>query len=301
MRSRFNIAPTQPIVALLNDPARSVEEVRWGLVPPHAEHPSAVKLSTFNARIETIAKAPTYRDAFHTRRCAIFADGFYEWRADNDGGKTPLWIHRTDDEPFVFAGVWERATLLEYGGWDERWPRNSDSEMAARFLARGERLICLPAMGAAYVPRDSLKGLWSQYLGYGEYRARTYRAHPRSMRASHLLAPAVVVTAAAAVAGPGPVGRLGRLGLGVYGLALATAGARARPAAESASDAALVPVTLATMHFAHGIGQLSGWVRYGPPVAALTALAGRGDAGEPADALTPPYAPSLSAAAGAAP
>jgi hypothetical protein len=198
----------------------------------------------------------------------------------------------------VFAGVWERATLLEYGGWDERWPRNSDSEMAARFLARGERLICLPAMGAAYVPRDSLKGLWSQYLGYGEYRARTYRAHPRSMRASHLLAPAVVVTAAAAVAGPGPVGRLGRLGLGVYGLALATAGARARPAAESASDAALVPVTLATMHFAHGIGQLSGWVRYGPPVAALTALAGRGDA---ADALTPPYAPSLSAAAGAAP
>jgi len=105
--SRFNIAPTQPVVAVLNDPQRSVEEVRWGLVPPDAEHPSAVKLSTFNARIETIAKAPTYRDAFHTRRCAIFADGFYEWRADPDGGKTPLWIHRTDDEPFVFAGLWD--------------------------------------------------------------------------------------------------------------------------------------------------------------------------------------------------
>jgi putative SOS response-associated peptidase YedK len=107
LRSRFNIAPTQPIVAALNDRDRSVEEIRWGLVPPHAEHPSAVKLSTFNARIETVAKAPTYRDAFHARRCAIFADGFYEWRSDADGGKTPLWIHRTDDEPFVFAGVWD--------------------------------------------------------------------------------------------------------------------------------------------------------------------------------------------------
>jgi len=97
LRSRFNIAPTQPIVAALNETGIPVEEVRWGLVPPHAEHPSAVKLSTFNARVETVAKAPTYRDAFHARRCAIFADGFYEWRADKDGGKTPLWIHRADD------------------------------------------------------------------------------------------------------------------------------------------------------------------------------------------------------------
>jgi putative SOS response-associated peptidase YedK len=107
LRSRFNIAPTQPIAAVLNDADRSVEDVRWGLIPPHAEHPSLVRLSTFNARIETVAKAPTYREAFRSRRCAIFADGFYEWRTDNDGGKTPLWIHRTDDEPFVFAGIWD--------------------------------------------------------------------------------------------------------------------------------------------------------------------------------------------------
>jgi putative SOS response-associated peptidase YedK len=107
LRSRYNIAPTQPIVVTLNDPARTVDEVRWGLIPPHAEHPSAVKLSTFNARIETVAKAPTYREALRARRCAVFADGFYEWRQDQDGGKTPLWIHRVDDEPFVFAGVWE--------------------------------------------------------------------------------------------------------------------------------------------------------------------------------------------------
>jgi putative SOS response-associated peptidase YedK len=157
LRSRFNIAPTQPIVAVLNDADRSVEEVRWGLVPPHAEHPSAVKLSTFNARIETIAKAPTYRDAFHTRRCAIFADGFYEWRTDPDGGKTPLWIHRTDDEPFVFAGLWDvwtspsgdetltSATIVTQPANEfmatihSRMPAVLDVEHAREWLAPGER------------------------------------------------------------------------------------------------------------------------------------------------------------------
>jgi putative SOS response-associated peptidase YedK len=105
--SRYNIAPTQLVPAVLNDPERHVRDVRWGLVPPHAPHPSAVKLSTFNARIETVATARTYHDAFRSRRCALFADGFFEWRKDEDGGKTPLWIHRVDDEPFVFAGIWD--------------------------------------------------------------------------------------------------------------------------------------------------------------------------------------------------
>ncbi len=164
----------------------------------------------------------------------------------------------------VFAGVWERATLLEYGGWDERWPRNSDSEMAARFLAAGERLICLPAMAAEYVPRDSLRGLWRQYRGYGEFRARTYARHPASMRPSHLLAPSVV--AATTLAGLGPLRRTARFGVGLYAVTLAVAGLRTRNP--------LVPAVLTVMHFAHGAGQIQGWVRYGPPVAAVAHIAG---------------------------
>jgi glycosyltransferase involved in cell wall biosynthesis len=156
----------------------------------------------------------------------------------------------------VFAGVWERATLLEYGGWDERWPRNSDSEMAARFLSSGERLVCLPAMAAEYVPRDTLGGLWRQYLGYGEFRARTYRRHPHSMRRSHLLPPGVVIAAACAVAGP--LRRPARLGQAVYALTLVGSGVRARDP--------LVPVVLLVMHVAHGTGQIIGWVKYGPPL-----------------------------------
>jgi succinoglycan biosynthesis protein ExoA len=194
----------------------------------------------------------------------------------------------------VFAGVWERATLLEYGGWDERWPRNSDSEMAARFLERGERLVCVPAMGAQYVPRDRLGALWHQYLGYGEFRALTSRHHPGSMRASHLLAPAIVITTAAAVAAPRPLRRLARLGAGVYAATLLAAGARSSTAAESRLDAPLVPVVLAVMHFAHGAGQMIGWAKYGPPIAALAKLSGLdavAGSGEPGQ--EPVHAPSL--------
>jgi len=182
-------------------------------------------------------------------------------------------VRARDEQEFeldsgVFTGVWERATLLEYGGWDERWPRNSDSEMAGRFLARGERLVCVPAMGAIYVPRRTLSGLWRQYLDYGEYRAKTARRHPHTLRRSHLLAPGLVVDAALAACGPRRGRPLGRAGLGAYAAALAAAtlaAARARPQPE----ALLVPVVLPIMHLAHGLGFLRGALRHGPPLAAL--------------------------------
>ena len=157
IRSRYNVAPTQPIAAVLNDDARTFADVRWGLVPPHAESPAAVKLSTFNARIETIAKAPTYRDPFRARRCAIVADGFYEWRGDADGGKTPMYISRKDGAPFAFAGLWD---VWHGSGSDEpvtsativtqpantflatihpRMPVVLDLERAREWLAPGER------------------------------------------------------------------------------------------------------------------------------------------------------------------
>jgi succinoglycan biosynthesis protein ExoA len=194
----------------------------------------------------------------------------------------------------VFTGVWERATLIEFGGWDERWPRNSDSEMAARFIERGEKLICLPAMGAEYVPRDSIRGLWRQYLGYGEFRALTALRHPTAMRASHLLAPGVVVAAGASIVAPRPLRRAARLGISAYGVSLAAAGLRARGRGESAGTAALLPVVLGTMHFGHGAGQLKAWGKYGPPLRAFALVAGLGgllSRTEPG--AEPVFAPSL--------
>ena len=79
--------------------------LHWGLIPFWAEDPK-VGYSTINARAETVATKPTFRQAFAKRRCLIVADGFYEWQKTN-GRKQPFLIHMKDDRPFAFAGLWE--------------------------------------------------------------------------------------------------------------------------------------------------------------------------------------------------
>ena len=194
----------------------------------------------------------------------------------------------------VFAGVWERATVLRYGGWDERWTRNQDSEMAGRFLARGERLVCLPQMAAQYTPRDSIRSLWRQYWQYGDYREKTALHHPHTMRRSHLIAPSLVATVLAAVAAPQGVRRVARLALGAYASALVAAGVRAVGQAEHPTDALRVPLVLAVMHLAHGAGSIKGAIRRGPPLAAIALILGREELAaqlkRPAERV---YAPSL--------
>ena len=204
----------------------------------------------------------------------------------------------------VFAGVWERATLLEYGGWDERWAVNEDGELAGRFQEQGERLVCLRAMGARYAPRRSLTALWRQYHVYGTYREKTATRHPRTLRRSLLLPPALVLDAALAAGAPvrrarrtgraRPVRRLARAGIGLYAAALGRAGLRAyreRPGA----DAVLLAPVLAVMHFGHGTGFLRGVLRFGPPLAALAEIAGLHALGRSlAPAPAPVFNPSLS-------
>jgi hypothetical protein len=184
--------------------------------------------------------------------------------------------------------------LLELGGWDERWLRNQDSELAGRFLARGERLVCLIPLGARYAPRGSLPRLWRQYRQYGEYRLRTAARHPETLRRSHLLAPGVVAAGAAAALAPAPVRRLARAGLGSYTVAVAGAGLATVPRARRRREALLVPVVLATMHLAHGAGFWVGVIRNGAPVAALLRVAGlAGPAARLAPAPARVHAPSL--------
>jgi putative SOS response-associated peptidase YedK len=104
---RYNIAPTQQVLAIrANHGIRTAALLRWGLVPSWAKD-LKIGNATINARAESVATKPAFRAAFKARRCLIVADGFYEWRK---GGKTkqPFFIHRRDDEPFAFAGLWER-------------------------------------------------------------------------------------------------------------------------------------------------------------------------------------------------
>jgi succinoglycan biosynthesis protein ExoA len=168
----------------------------------------------------------------------------------------------------IFGGVWRRDTLLEFGGWDEHWNKNEDSELAARFLQEGERLVCLPSMTADYVPRDSLTALFRQYLEYGRFRLRTAMRHPNSLRRSHLVAPALVAGGAIAVT-PGRAGAPARrLGL-LYGAALAVEGLRVRQRNEGPAEAFLIPAALAVMHAGHGLGLLGGMAQHGVPWAAI--------------------------------
>lgn len=103
---RYNIAPTQWVAAIPNEPPRAIHRFRWGLVPSWAKDAS-IGNRMINARAETVAEKPAFRTAFKRRRCLIATDGFYEWRREPDGSKTPLHIHRPDHAPFAFAGLWE--------------------------------------------------------------------------------------------------------------------------------------------------------------------------------------------------
>lgn len=104
---RYNIAPTQFIASIRHDDDAQSELVmlRWGLVPFWAKDPS-IGNRMINARAETVAEKPSFRNAYRKRRCLILADGFYEWRKEGDK-KTPYLISMADGAPFAFAGLWE--------------------------------------------------------------------------------------------------------------------------------------------------------------------------------------------------
>jgi putative SOS response-associated peptidase YedK len=103
---RFNIAPSDHVLAVTTTKEGEPrgELLRWGFVPFWAKDP-AIGVRMINARAESLAEKPAFRDALATRRCLIVADGFYEWQAREDR-KQPWWITRADHAPFAFAGLW---------------------------------------------------------------------------------------------------------------------------------------------------------------------------------------------------
>jgi putative SOS response-associated peptidase YedK len=107
IRTRFNVAPGDDVLAVTTDRdgAPRGELLRWGLVPFWADDPRT-GYKMINARAETIAERPAFRDALKTRRCLIVADGFYEWQSRAGLPKQPWWITRADGAPFAFAGLW---------------------------------------------------------------------------------------------------------------------------------------------------------------------------------------------------
>jgi putative SOS response-associated peptidase YedK len=114
---RFNIAPTQPVPVIRQhpkEPIRQISTMRWGLIPHWAKDGSAAA-STINARSETVADKPAFRDPLKFRRCLIPADGFYEWKRTGKA-KQPYCFEVNEGELFGFAGLWDGWKNAE-GQW----------------------------------------------------------------------------------------------------------------------------------------------------------------------------------------
>ena len=104
----YNIAPTQQVLTVresVGGAGRQAAFMRWGLIPPWAKSLSMGN-RMINARAETVAEQPAFRNAFRRRRCLVLADGFYEWQRIGRV-KRPMRITLRTGEPFAFAGLWE--------------------------------------------------------------------------------------------------------------------------------------------------------------------------------------------------
>ncbi len=109
----WNIGPTSPVLGLAEDArsGRVLARYRWGLVPLWTrDRPPPAPL--FNARCETVAQKPSFKDAFSRRRMVVPADGFYEWRKRPTGARDPFFFGRADGSPLALAGLWEPPVPL---------------------------------------------------------------------------------------------------------------------------------------------------------------------------------------------
>lgn len=108
LKPHYNVAPSQPVAVVGLKPdgrTRGLTFLRWGLVP-HWSSDANPKVRPINARAETVAELPTFRDSFALRRCLIPADGFYEW-AKGRRGQHPHHFRLTSGGPLAFAGIWD--------------------------------------------------------------------------------------------------------------------------------------------------------------------------------------------------
>jgi putative SOS response-associated peptidase YedK len=132
LRPRYNVAPTQSIPIVREESGkRRFARAHWGLIP-HWAKDMDIGYHTINARAETVASKPAFRNAFRYRRCLIPANGFYEWQVvPGSKIKQPWFIVLRDREPMAFAGLWER--------W--RSPEGEDLESCSIIVTEANELM----------------------------------------------------------------------------------------------------------------------------------------------------------------
>jgi putative SOS response-associated peptidase YedK len=183
---RYNIAPTQPIPVIRQhpkEPTRQISTMRWGVVPHWAKDASGAA-GTINARSETAAEKPAFRDPMRYRRCLIPADAFYEWKR-NGASKQPYCFEVNDGEMFAFAGLWDGWKSAE-GQWIKTCSILTTIPNAVTASVHDRMPVILdresydlwldPGMTNVQVISELLK----------PYDARLMRSYPVSMRINHV-------------------------------------------------------------------------------------------------------------------
>ena len=103
----YNICPSENVsVVVSNFKQRRLVQMRWGFIPHWYKSITDGPL-LFNARAETLAEKPAFRDACRNRRCLIPADGFYEWKKIEGSKSKPVYVKRSDRQQMIFAGIWQ--------------------------------------------------------------------------------------------------------------------------------------------------------------------------------------------------
>ena len=146
--SRYNIAPTQDVLTVVGGESRRAGFMRWGLIPFWAKDRS-IGSRMINARAETVADKPSFRDGFRRRRCLVLADGFYEWQRTGSG-KRPMRVAMRSGEPLAFAGIWSM--------WKDP-EDNSIPTCAIVTTSANELLRLIHHRMPAILPRE-MEGFW---------------------------------------------------------------------------------------------------------------------------------------------
>jgi putative SOS response-associated peptidase YedK len=183
---RYNIAPTQPVPVIRQhpkEPVRQISTMGWGLVP-HWAQDASVAARTINARSETAAEKPAFRDPIRFRRCLIPADGFYEWKRTGTS-KQPFCFEVKKGELFAFAGLWDGWKNTE-GQWIKTCSILTTTPNAVTSAVHDRMPVILdpdtydlwldPGMQNAAVVSELLK----------PYDARFMRSYPVSTRINHV-------------------------------------------------------------------------------------------------------------------
>lgn len=108
----YNVCPTNPVAVVTSDGGRRLRTMRWGFIPAWYKAPNDGPL-IINARADTVATKPAFRDAVRSHRCIVPASGFYEWSQGANGARLPWYITRADGQPMAMAAIWQRWQDLD--------------------------------------------------------------------------------------------------------------------------------------------------------------------------------------------